>query len=54
MVKFWNYIPSVHQLCYAHGIHLALCDVVYGNNATVISATASEEMRNEDDSHLGR
>ena len=38
------------KLCNAHGIHLAACDALYGNNATVISATAYEEMRDEDDS----
>ena len=50
MVKFGKSIPCDYQLCYAHGIHLAVCDVLYGKNATVISATASEETRVEDDS----
>ena len=50
MVKFGKSIPCEHQLRYAHGIHLAVCDVLYGNNATVISATTSEEMRDEEDS----
>ena len=51
MVKFGeSIIPCEHQLCYAHVIHLAVCDVLYGKNATVISATASEEIRDEDDS----
>ena len=49
LVKFSKVIPCEHQLCYAHGIHLAACDALYGNNATVISATESEEMRDEDD-----
>ena len=48
MVKFWKFIPCEHQLCYAHGIHLAACDTLYFFNA--ISATASEETRDEDDS----
>ena len=50
LVEFGKFIPCEHQLCYAHGIHLEACDALYGNNATVISATASEEMRDEDDS----
>ena len=50
MVKFGKSIPCEHQLCYAHGIHLAVCDVLYGKNATVIAATESEEIRDEDDS----
>ena len=36
MVKFGNYIPCEHQLYYAHEIHLAACDALYGNNATVM------------------
>ena len=31
-------------------IYLAVCDVLYEKHATVISATVSEEMRDEDDS----
>ena len=50
MIKFGKYIPCEHQLCYAHGIHLSVCDVLYGKNVTVISATESEEMQDEDDS----
>ena len=50
MVKFGKSIPCEHQLCYAHGIYLPACDALYGKNVTVISATASEEMRDEDDS----
>ena len=50
IVKFGKSIPCEHQLCYAHGIHLPACDALYGKNTTVISATASEEMRDEDDS----
>ena len=48
--KFGKSIPCEHQLYYAHGIHLAACDVLYGKNATVIFGTGSEEMRDEDDS----
>ena len=50
MVQFGKSIPCEHQLCYAHGIHLAACDALYGKNATMISATASEEIRDEYDS----
>ena len=39
MIKFGKSIPCEHQLCYAHGIHLAACDALYGKNATVISDT---------------
>ena len=50
MVKFGKSIPCEQQLWYAHGIHLAVCDALYRKNATVISAIAFEEMRDEDDS----
>ena len=29
MVKFGKLIPSYHQLCYNHGIHLSILDVLY-------------------------
>ena len=50
MVKFRKYIPCEHQLCYAHGIQLAVCEALYRKNVTVNPATESEEMRDEDDS----
>ena len=28
IVKFCRIIDCEHQLCYAHGIHLAVCDVL--------------------------
>ena len=50
MVKFGKSIPCEYQLCYAHGIPLAVCDALYGKNETVIFVTASVEMQDEDDS----
>ena len=29
MVKFWKIISSAHHMCYAHAIHLVVCDVLY-------------------------
>ena len=29
MVKFGKLMECEHQLCYAHGVHLAVCDVLY-------------------------
>ena len=34
MVKFGKEIDCEHQLCYAHGIHLAVCDVLYKKTNT--------------------
>lgn len=49
MVKFGRLIECDHQLCYAHGIHLAVCDVLYKKSATPIVATFSEELHPEDE-----
>lgn len=35
MVKFGKLIQSDHNLCYAHGINLAVCDVLYRKTKTV-------------------
>ena len=35
MVKFGSWH---HQLCYAHGIHLAVCDILYRKTDTVVEA----------------
>ena len=47
----------LHQLCYAHGIHLAVCEILYdSNNSNDIGllASSSEIMPNPpDDSELG-
>ena len=29
MTKMGKLLPIIHQLCHAHGIHLAVCDVLY-------------------------
>ena len=36
LVKFGKIIDCDHQLCYAHGIHLAVCDVLYRKTDTVV------------------
>ena len=36
MVKFGKIIDWDHQLCYAHGIHLAVCDVLYHKTDTAL------------------
>lgn len=41
MVKFGRIIDCDHQLCYAHGIHLAVCDVLYRKTDTVVEAPAA-------------
>ena len=35
MVKFGKQIPSEHHVCYAHTIHLAVCDVLYNKKNAV-------------------
>ena len=50
MVKFGKIIDCDHQLCYAHGIHLTVCDVLYRKTDTVVEApSAVGENANEDE-----
>ena len=50
LVKFGKFIPYEHQLHYTHRMHLSACDTLYRKIATWISATASEDLRDKDDS----
>ena len=47
MSKFGRLIPFEHQLCLAHGIHLAVIDVLYKQNMRRVANTSAEV---EDDS----
>ena len=50
MVKFGKIIDCDQQLCYAHGIHLAVCDVLYRKMDTVVEApSAVSENANENE-----
>ena len=50
MVKFGKIIDCDHQLCYAHGIHIAVCDVLYRKMDTIVEApSAVGENANEDE-----
>ena len=50
MVKFGKIIDCDHKLCYAHGIHLAVGDVLYRKTDTVVEApSAVGENANEDE-----
>ena len=58
VVKFGRCVDCEHQLCYAHGIHLAVCDALYKkqtfheNDETEMESNAetyAEEL--EDDCH---
>ena len=55
MVKFGKLINSEHQLCYAHGIHLAICDVLYQKisdpDAREVTESTSEIEDNNRDDH---
>ena len=31
MEKFGGNLPIIHQICHNHGIHLAVCEVIYKN-----------------------
>lgn len=49
MVKFGKLIDCEHQLCFAHGIHLAVCDVLYKKTDTVIVNAEEEDDGDHDD-----
>ena len=57
MVKFGRCVDCEHQLCYAHAIHLAVCDVLYKKqafhetNVTEVESSAetdAEELEEDD------
>lgn len=43
MVKLGRLIEVEHQLCFAHGIHLAVRDVLYKNNSSLVTVDAEIE-----------
>lgn len=43
MKKFGQSLSCEHQLCYAHGIHLAVFDVLYSTRTPVEEAMESED-----------
>ena len=49
MVKFGTLTNSLHQLCFAHGIHLAICDVIYDKNKTDADDEESGDEDGDDD-----
>lgn len=52
MVKFGKLMNCEHQLCYAHGVHLAVCDVLYINKSSsvlVLEPEQSEKNHPNDD-----
>ena len=44
MVKYGKLIEAEQQLCYAHGIHLAVCDFLYSKPQTVLRGCISMTM----------
>lgn len=42
MVKVGKLIDAEHQLCFAHGIHLAVCDTLYRKTTIQIESSSSE------------
>ena len=50
MVKFGKLMDCEQQLCYAHGVNLAVCDVLYTNNASSVPLPELEENNPNNDS----
>ncbi len=49
MVKFGRLIPSLHQLCFSHGYHLAVCDFLYKPQVPQHPDTSEDEEETSDD-----
>ncbi|XP_043210081.1 uncharacterized protein LOC122375011 [Amphibalanus amphitrite] len=43
MVKFGKSLPCEHQLCFAHGVHLAVVDALYSGDAGQTSEQADDD-----------
>lgn len=60
MVKVGKLLNTEHQLCFAHGIHLAVCDVLYGkksekkdsNERVVEQILESDESDGDEEQHF--
>ena len=48
MKKFGRLIPCEHNLCYAHTIHLAVCDVLYKKKSSETDESQDEDTITED------
>ena len=48
MAKFGKQIPNIHQPCYAHGIHLAVCDLLYAKNTSADTDISARYANSED------
>jgi len=48
MSKVGRLISAEHQLCYAHGVQLAVVDVLYKSNASATSSTNVTEISKPD------
>ena len=43
MVKFGKLLPCEHQLCFAHTLHLAVCDVLYSQKGIQFDIVVNED-----------
>ncbi|GFT32660.1 uncharacterized protein TNCV_4183481 [Trichonephila clavipes] len=43
MVKFGKIMSCEHHLCYAHAIHLAVCDVLHNKQIDLVESTVEVE-----------
>ena len=49
MVKYGKLIEPEQQLCYSHGIHLAVCDFLYSPTSNFIERMPLDEEKFSDD-----
>lgn len=51
MIKFGREIKPYHQICIAHTIHLAVCDILYNKKLEVLTEENIEDSDNDDEDH---
>jgi hypothetical protein len=49
MTKFGSLIECEQQLCYTHGVHLAVCDILYSKQTLNVEQCHDEDSHSEDE-----
>ncbi|GFX20506.1 hypothetical protein TNCV_3488631 [Trichonephila clavipes] len=49
MVKFGKIMSCEYHLCYAHAIHLAVCDVLYNKQINLVENTVEAEVKSHEE-----
>ena len=52
MIKYGKESPAIYQLCFNHGIHLAVCDTLYNKKQIFEFERIQNVCDNDDDNNL--